>query len=138
MHRLLSRHLCFVALWALSVSAAEPGAGPDERTLVDLMTEAELVEAIKREGFPGDQFLATARQNGEDRYYKCMQTFGHKTFCECLEKQLPWVLRFDTYVRMVTATPRELASPRMDSGYRGLIDHAIAVRNICVDSVFPE
>ena len=71
-----------------------------------------------------EQSIARQREND------CFNAFGHKPFCTCLNKELHWILTFDSYVRIATATSDQLLSALGDE--RAVIDSAVRAREVCV------
>jgi len=47
---------------------------------------------------------------GEKREQDCVQAFGDKAFCECLNRESPAVASFTDYVNVVTHSRKELGT----------------------------
>jgi hypothetical protein len=73
-----------------------------------------------------------AKQNAiaRQREHDCMSAFGSTAFCRCLNNELHWVLSFDSYIRIVTAPPNQLASVPVSE--KPVVNSAIRAREVCV------
>lgn len=109
----------FVALLLSSYAAAgdDTKGGERMKQLHEIQKEAETWAAKQ-------QSIARQRQT------ECLNAFGHKGFCSCLTRELHWVLGFDEYIRIVTATPDQLSSVPADE--RAVVESAVRAREVCV------
>jgi hypothetical protein len=115
MNRLLT--LIFALLTSYAGAGDDPTVTEGLKRLDDVQKEAETWAAKQ-------QSIARQREND------CLKAFGHKGFCACLNKELHWVLGFDGYIRIVTATPDQLSSVPTDE--RAVVDSAVRARELCV------
>lgn len=66
---------------------------------------------------------------------KCMSSFGHKRFCECIVKKLVAGTSFDNYYRYTTRSKTELGYSKSSPLTKRIIDSAINARKICADHI---
>lgn len=63
---------------------------------------------------------------------KCMASFGHQEFCQCLSQRLTPGVGFESYIRYVTRTKLSLAYKNASVKKRALIDSSLKSRDFCV------
>lgn len=123
----MNRLFAFVVVLLISYGHA---AG-DDQPMSERLKRLEEIEKEAETWAAKQQSIARQREND------CMSAFGHQAFCSCLNKELHWVLGFDSYVRIVTATPDQLSAVPSDE--RQVVETAIRAREVCVRrSVVPE
>jgi hypothetical protein len=79
----------------------------------------------------GEVWAARQKTISRERYQQCYSAFGHKSFCQCLSGQLHWVLGFDSYINIITASSAEIEAANDEE--RVLIDSVYKAREYCVD-----
>ena len=52
-----------------------------------------------------ESLLAQSQAIARKRYNDCMAAFGHENFCSCLNKELSWILSFQSYVNIIVESP---------------------------------
>jgi hypothetical protein len=62
---------------------------------------------------------------------KCMLSFGHKRFCECIVKNLVAGTSFDNYYRYNTRSKTELGYYKSSPLTKRIIDSALTARKVC-------
>ena len=62
----------------------------------------------------------------------CLKAFGYKNFCQCLSRNIPLILSFQNYVRIVTSSKTDLKYDKLPDDEKKLIDITRKGRDHCV------
>jgi hypothetical protein len=86
-----------------------------------------------RPGFKALDTLAALKAASDARQAACLNAFGARRFCVCLNGRLSLDLSFDDYIVLVTKHADDPAWLSLPAKTRGLAGEARAVRDRCVD-----
>jgi hypothetical protein len=71
----------------------------------------------------------------EDRENDCVKAFGSMSFCDCVNKDMPWVFSFNDYISITTKSKEENGYSFMKADMKSAYDKVPAIRNQCVAKV---
>ena len=91
----------------------------------------EMLRQLDQMSKEAESWTAKQRAIGRQRYEDCIDAFGHEKFCSCLNKELHWVLSFESYIGIITTSPKEI-SQNLTPDERAAIDSVYKTRERCV------
>ncbi len=95
----------------------------------------KMMEHLNQISEEAEGWAAKQRAIARERQQQCLDAFGHKQFCSCLSDELHWVIRFDTYIRIITA-PTTRAASKLSPDERAVIDSVYKAREKCIEKCF--
>ncbi len=69
----------------------------------------------------------------KDIKFQCMAAIANDQFCECIKRNIPFVLNFIDYVTIVSKSTAELGYDKMTLDDRKVIDATRRTRETCVN-----
>lgn len=95
----------------------------------------QMMENLNQISKEADGWAARQHAIARERQQQCLDAFGHKLFCSCLNEELHWVLGFDSYIRIITAPSTGAASDLLPDE-RAAIESVYMAREKCVKKYF--
>jgi len=102
--------------------------GEDEKT-------KEMLRELDRISEEAQSWSAKQRAIARARLNDCVSAFGNEEFCSCLNKELHWVLDFESYIRIITTPPGEI-SKDLKPDEELVVDSVYKAREKCVKEHF--
>ena len=78
-----------------------------------------------------EKWVAIKNEIARKRTQQCMDAFGYENFCSCLNRELHWVLGFDSYIQTITS-PFTGAAPNASPDEKKAIESVYRAREKCV------
>jgi 1-aminocyclopropane-1-carboxylate deaminase/D-cysteine desulfhydrase-like pyridoxal-dependent ACC family enzyme len=95
----------------------------------------KMMEHLNKISKEAEGWTAKQRTIARERQQQCLDAFGHKQFCSCLNEELHWVLGFDSYIRIITAPTTSAASDSSPDEHAA-IESVYKAREKCVGIYF--
>jgi hypothetical protein len=124
----LRQHQRSAVLLALLVFSAAARLQASEPSLEELEMEYLLDQASRAFEKPN----LSIEQISADFQFRCLRAIGDTTFCDCLVKRRPYILRFEQYVGISSRTKAELGYDTLSDTSREIVDKVFAIRDECV------
>ena len=83
-----------------------------------------------------EDVLVKSKDQSDDRFVKCLKSFGHTKFCGCIRDELPLYQSIDSYFFIITTDKDELNYAELDEDDKALIDNTYKARDTCVKKAF--
>ena len=96
------------------------------------LEELEMEYRLEQASQAFEKHDLSIEQISADFKYRCLRAIGDTTFCECLVKNRPYILRFEQYVGITSRTKAELDYETLSDNSKAIVDKAFLVRNECV------
>jgi len=83
-----------------------------------------------------EDVMVKSRDQSDDRFIKCLKSFGHTKFCGCIRDELPAYQSIDSYFFIITTDKDELNYAELSGDDKALIDNTHKTRDKCVKKAF--
>lgn len=83
-----------------------------------------------------EDVIVKSRDQSDDRFIKCLKSFGHTKFCGCIRDELPAYQSIDSYFFIITTDKDELNYAELSGDDKALIDNTYKTRDKCVKRAF--
>ncbi len=83
-----------------------------------------------------EDVMVKSRDQSDDRFIKCLKSFGHTIFCGCIRDELPVYQSIDSYFFIITTDKDELNYAELSGDDKALIDNTHKTRDKCVKKAF--
>lgn len=127
--------LCILLVAGAPVASAQdpdPQSSSEMKDLEKSLAESQpQLEKLKSLAQQAEAWADLEKSISRERVSACMAAFGDPSFCECLNENLHWIVRFETYIRVITA-PEARPRPAAESDESQAINSIFRAREQCV------
>jgi hypothetical protein len=122
----MARWLLLLLTIAVSPAVADDGAGSTPSASAPALRYQDL-----EPGFKALDTLAALKADSDARLAACMNAFGERRFCTCVNQRLSLQLSFDDYIALVTKNADDPAWIALPDKKRAMLKEATDVRDRC-------
>lgn len=123
----MARWLLLLMTIAIRPAVADGAAGSTPSASAPALRYQDL-----EPGFKALDTLAALKADSDARLAACMNAFGERRFCTCVNQRLSLELSFDDYIVLVTKTADDPAWMALPEKKRAMLKDATGVRDRCV------
>lgn len=130
--RLYITALLMTVVFAACLITGNAVASKQDLTIEEIEEKQDLNDFIDI----AEDVMVKSRDKSDERYIKCLKSFGHTGFCGCIQDELPGYQSFDSYFFIITTDKNELNYSELEGDDKSLIDSTHKARDVCVGKAF--
>ncbi|MEW5980564.1 MAG: hypothetical protein AB1898_32675 [Acidobacteriota bacterium] len=118
-----------ICLLTLTIAASKKGEKNDNPQRIETINKQQSIEDVEESL---KSLELAAKRVSRTKRANCLKAFGHAKFCDCLCSDLPMIVTFNDYIRIVTSSKEELGYDRLKADDKKVIDMVYSAREKCV------